>query len=115
MARGSSSLLLIGINTIVLTTILCILAIGKFLAPTEVMRTRMRHILARIPEAWISVNNAVLSWYRNPIWEIGIPENLDPAGCYLVSSNHQSWVDILVLQRCFNRKLPVFRFFIKSR
>jgi 1-acyl-sn-glycerol-3-phosphate acyltransferase len=115
IARGSSSLLLISINTIVLTMVLCTLAIGKFLAPTEVLRTRMRHILARIPETWISINNTVLSWYRDPKWDIGIPENLDRDGCYLVSSNHQSWVDILVLQRCFNRKLPVFRFFIKSQ
>lgn len=32
-----------------------------------------------------------------------------------MSSNHQSWVDVLVLQRSFNHKLPFFRFFIKSQ
>ena len=98
-----------------LTTLLCILAIGKFLAPTEASRNWMRRILAGLAQLWISINNAVLSWYQHPQWDIEIPEDLDSKGCYLVSSNHQSWVDVLVLQRCFNRHLPFFRFFIKSQ
>jgi len=99
----------------VLTILLCILAIGKFLAPTEVFRNRMRRILAGLAELWISINNAVLSWYQHPQWDIDIPEGLELKGCYLVSSNHQSWVDVMVLQKCFNRRLPFFRFFIKSQ
>jgi len=107
--------LLITINTIVLTTLLCTLAIGKFLAPTESLRNRMRKILAGLAEFWISINNAILSLYQNPRWDIQIPQDLNRKGCYLVSSNHQSWVDVLVLQRSFNRHLPFFRFFIKSQ
>jgi len=68
-----------------------------------------------VPELWISINNAVLSWYQAPRWDIELPAGMDRKGCYLVSSNHQSWVDVLVLQRCFNRRLPFFRFFIKSQ
>jgi len=75
----------------------------------------MRKILAGLAETWISINNGILSLYGGTEWDIEIPDNLDPRGSYLVSSNHQSWVDILVLQRCFNRRLPFFRFFIKSQ
>jgi 1-acyl-sn-glycerol-3-phosphate acyltransferase len=75
----------------------------------------MRKILAGLAELWISINNAILSFYQNPRWDIEIPPDLDRKGCYLVSSNHQSWVDVLVLQRCFNGHLPFFRFFIKSQ
>jgi 1-acyl-sn-glycerol-3-phosphate acyltransferase len=32
----------------------------------------------------------------------------------LVISNHQSWVDILVLQRIFNHKIPFLKFFLKK-
>jgi 1-acyl-sn-glycerol-3-phosphate acyltransferase len=32
----------------------------------------------------------------------------------LVLANHQSWVDILVLQRIFHRKIPFLKFFIKK-
>lgn len=114
-AKATITLLAISISTIVLTTLLCILAVGKFLAPTESFRNRMRQVLAGLAEFWISVNNSIFSLYRNMKWDIQVPDNLNNRGCYLVSSNHQSWVDILVLQRCFNRKLPFFRFFIKSQ
>ena len=103
---------MIAVNTIVLTTLLCILAIGKFLAPTEAIRSGVRHVLAGIAETWITINNAMFSLYRKTAWDIRIPDKLDREGCYLVSCNHQSWVDILVMQRCFNRRLPFFRFFI---
>jgi len=105
----------ITINTVVLTTVLCILAVGKFLAPTEAFRSGMRHLLAGLAENWISINNALFSLYKKMQWDVEIPSNLDHDGCYLVSCNHQSWVDILVMQRCFNRRLPFFRFFIKSQ
>ena len=31
----------------------------------------------------------------------------------MVLANHQSWVDILVLQKVFNRRIPLLRFFLK--
>jgi len=73
----------------------------------------MRRLLAHIAETWISVNNFILSLYRKTEWRTELPDGLDREGCYLVSCNHRSWVDILVLQRCFNRKLPLLRFFLK--
>ena len=112
-AKGCLSLLAISINTIVLTTVLCILAIPKWLAPTESIRDFFRRHLAKLAELWISVNNGILSLYRQPEWDLQIPPGLDRKGCYLVSCNHRSWVDILVLQRCFNRRLPLLRFFLK--
>ncbi len=114
-SKATVALLAISLSTIVLTMLLCVLAIGKFLAPTDAFRNRMRQVLAGLAEFWISVNNWIFSLYRNTRWDIQIPGGLDCRGCYLVSSNHQSWVDILVLQRCFNHKLPFFRFFIKSQ
>ena len=36
-------------------------------------------------------------------------------GHYLVLANHQSWVDIPVLQRVFNRRIPLLRFFLKRQ
>jgi 1-acyl-sn-glycerol-3-phosphate acyltransferase len=99
----------------VLTTVLCLCAVFKFLAPTERSRLWVRSRLAGLAEFWISINNALLSLYRQPEWDVELPAGMDYQGCYLISSNHQSWVDILVLQHCFNRRLPFMRFFIKSQ
>jgi 1-acyl-sn-glycerol-3-phosphate acyltransferase len=41
-------------------------------------------------------------------------EGLRRDGWYLVIANHQTWVDIFVLQAVFNRKLPFLKFFIKQ-
>jgi 1-acyl-sn-glycerol-3-phosphate acyltransferase len=103
-----------GINTVVLTVTLCLCAIGKFLAPTEGVLNRVRVFLTGLAVTWISVNNAIFSLFRLTRWDIEIPPGLNRNGCYLVLSNHQSWVDVVVLQRCFNRQLPFFRFFLKD-
>ncbi len=112
--KGSAALLVIGLNTIVLSTLICIGALFRFVAPTATARSRVRHGLASLVEIWVSINNAVLCRFRQTRWDIRIPQHLDYQGCYLVSCNHQSWVDILVLQRCFNRRLPLLRFFLKK-
>jgi 1-acyl-sn-glycerol-3-phosphate acyltransferase len=113
--QGIFALLVLSTNTIVHTVAIVVFALGKFLAPTEATLDWMRNALARIAESWISVNNVILSMYRETNWDIEIPDSLDRRGCYLVNCNHQSWVDIPVLQRCFNRRLPFLRFFLKSQ
>ena len=101
-------------STIVLTVALCLLSISRFLVPEGAARNWVRRFLAGMAETWIAINNMVFSILRLTQWDIEIPEGLNRKGCYLVNSNHQSWVDVVVLQRSFNRSLPFFRFFLKS-
>ena len=42
-------------------------------------------------------------------------EALSTREWYLVVSNHRSWVDILVLQAVFNRRIPFLKFFLKQQ
>jgi len=113
--KGALVAIAIGVNTIVLTTVLCLLSLFKFLTPAGPVRNAVRRMLAKLAEAWISVNQVIFSVYRGMQWTIDLPQNLNPGGCYLVNSNHQSWVDILVLQKAFNRRLPFMRFFLKQQ
>ena len=39
---------------------------------------------------------------------------LNPKGYYLVTANHQSWADILLMQHLLNRKIPLMKFFLKQ-
>ena len=112
---GATALLLLGANTIAHATLIVLLALAKLLAPTDALLDSVRNGLARVAMSWISVNNLVLSLYPGTRWDIKVPGKLDKKGCYLVNCNHQSWVDIPVLQRCFNQKLPFLRFFLKSQ
>ncbi len=114
IAWGTSVLLIMGISTLMLTTSIVVLSLFKFLAPLGAFRNFVRRFLAGIAELWVSINNVLFTLSRITRWDLEVPQDLDRKGCYLVNCNHQSWVDILVLQRCFSRRLPFLRFFLKS-
>lgn len=111
--KAVAAILAISLNTVVMTLSLYLCSIAKWLAGTPSARGRVRRFLAHLAEAWIACNNFILSLYRRPEWDLELPQGLQREGCYVVSCNHRSWVDILVLQRCFNRRLPLLRFFLK--
>ena len=76
---------------------------------------RCSRILNAIAENWIWVNNQNQNLMAgNTQWEVQGIETLERFEWYLVLANHQSWVDILVLQRIFHRKIPFLKFFIKK-
>lgn len=114
-ANLKAGLLFLGIvlNTFLHGAILLPIGLLKLLTPEGPRRHAVRRWLTRVAESWIGVNNALLSLVRATRWDLEIPPYLDHEGCYLVLCNHQSWVDILVLQRMFNRRLPLLRFFLK--
>jgi 1-acyl-sn-glycerol-3-phosphate acyltransferase len=48
-------------------------------------------------------------------WDVSGFAGLDRRSWYLVNCNHQSWVDILVLQHLLNRRIPLLKFFLKHQ
>ena len=112
--RGTLSFLLMIVYTAVIMVPLFLFAFAKLLSPTRGVRDVFRRALARLVETWIGLNTLLFALNRSTRWAIDVPDGLDREGCYLVASNHQSWVDILALQKAFNRRLPILRFFIKQ-
>ena len=70
----------------------------------------MSYLLDGCATFWISVNSVNQNLFSRTTFEATGLEGLSPKDWYLVISNHQSWVDILVLQRIFNRKIPFLKF-----
>ncbi len=68
-----------------------------------------------IGQNWISFNTFWLSRSGSIQWENRGVENLRRDGWYLIIANHQTWVDIVVLQQAFNRRVPFLKFFIKQQ
>jgi 1-acyl-sn-glycerol-3-phosphate acyltransferase len=66
-------------------------------------------------ELWIDFNNLFMGWFVKLDIEVRGGEDLSPTNWYLVFSNHQSWADIIILQRVLNRKIPMLKFFIKQQ
>jgi 1-acyl-sn-glycerol-3-phosphate acyltransferase len=67
-----------------------------------------------IPSMWMDINSFILSLPYNIQWEIHGHGDLKPDHWYFLIANHRSWVDILVLQKVFNRKIPILKFFMKQ-
>ncbi|TKB51032.1 acyltransferase [Ferrimonas sediminicola] len=100
------------LNTLFWFPVVFILGILKLL-PIASLKRACSWAADQCATAWISINNlnqAVLSGSRMVV--DSLPE-LSPRQWYMVISNHQSWVDILVLQRLFNRRIPFIKFFLK--
>ncbi len=112
--RGAFTLSLVFINTVFWFFLVFPVALLKILIPLKPVRVVCAKVLVLIAESWIDVNNVILGFTQNIIWEIEGNENLIKDSWYLVLSNHQSWLDVLVLQKTLNHKIPFLKFFLKK-
>ena len=112
--RGALVLSIYLINTLIWTLPLFCLSLLKFVIPIPAFRRFVTRVLHWLVAHWVLVNNLTQRLFYDIHWEVTGLENLRPKGWYLVVANHQSWVDILVLQRVFNRRIPLLTFFIKK-
>ena len=113
--QGSVVFVLITISTILITLLICILSLFKFLAPKGAARNAVTRWLSLMGEAWVSFHKSLISLYRGLEWDIELPAGISHKGRYLVCCNHQSGVDILALQHCLNRKAPFGRYLLKQQ
>jgi len=113
--RTLLAVVLIGASTVVHVLPLLVVALVKAAVRVEPVRRWCDQWLMTLAESWIGLN----SWMIDNLTDTRIVVDGMPdaglGGNYLVISNHQSWVDIPVLQKIFNRRLPLLRFFLKSR
>jgi 1-acyl-sn-glycerol-3-phosphate acyltransferase len=114
VARGSLAVSFYVLNTIFWCVPLSVLVVAKAAIPLESWTRRCSRMINAIAENWIWVNNQNQKLIGNTCLDIEGIETLEGSEWYLVLANHQSWVDILVLQRIFHRKIPFLKFFIKK-
>ena len=110
---GTLSLLLYILNTLFWFVPVLLLALLK-LPPITRWQSWMTYLLDACAVAWISVNNFTTRLFTRIRWHVSGLEKLSRKDWYLVLANHQSWADILVLQKVFNRKIPFIKFFLKK-
>jgi hypothetical protein len=108
-------MLLLALNIVMHVTPLFVLTFFKVILPIRGIRLALSRALVLIAESWIAVNSAMFEWFTTTRWTLEGLTNLRYDGNYLVLCNHQSWVDIPVLQKIFNRRIPFLRFFLKSQ
>lgn len=92
---------------------LAILGLLCYLIPLKIWQQTLKRGMEFLAVYWIKSNYYIQELTTSIQWEVTGLEKLNYKEWYLLISNHQSWVDILVLQRIFNQKIPPLKFFLK--
>lgn len=114
LITGIIAATLLFINTFFWAIILFSFTFLKIIIPIPAVRRLITKVLTAIANTWISGNCGWMRLTQKINWTTEVPNNLDKKGWYFVISNHQSWVDILVLQYCLNGRIPLLKFFLKQ-
>ena len=113
--KGVVTLSLMVANVVFWVPLLMAVALARLLVPLARWRTVVSRGMVWLAEAWITCNGAIFRGMRVLRLQTSGLEGLAPREWYLVISNHRSWVDILVLQQTFNRRIPFLKFFLKQQ
>lgn len=112
--KGVSTFLLIVLNTLITIVPLLIVTFLKLVIPQKNWRVWCSAILVILAENWVATNAMILSLFHRIEWDVQGLERVSRKGWYLITCNHQSWTDILVLQSVFSRRAPFLKFFLKQ-
>lgn len=113
--RLPAAVVLIVASTVVHATPLLAIALVKVVLPFAALRRLCNPLLTGLAESWIGFNSFLIGAFTRTRFVLAERARLHRDGHYLVLANHRSWVDIPVLQKVFNRRIPLLRFFLKSQ
>ncbi len=111
---GFLSLAIYIINTIFWVIPIFIFSLLKALLPFRLAQTVLSYLLDLMAGNWVAMNNVNQKIFTEMKIEVSGLSELNKKDWYLVLANHQSWVDIVVLQRALHGDLPFLKFFLKK-
>lgn len=102
------------LNTVFWLPVLLIGAFLKIIIPLPAVQKTTTQLSIAAATNWVSLNSALLTLFNKIDWHIEGGADLSRKQWYLVNCNHQSWADILIVQKVLNRKVPMLKFFLKQ-
>lgn len=112
--HGILALFLLTCSTTVFFIPILVMGLLK-LMPILSLKVACTKIVDKLVSSWCQFNSAYINLTQNINWQISGLENIVLNDWYLLIANHQSWLDIVVLQYLFTKKIPMFKFFIKDQ
>ena len=113
--RGVITASILGLNTLIIALSLVPPALLKLVLPAKAVRRVCDRLMNGLASLWVGNNNAWIQAVSPAAWEMQGVDGMHQRGWYLVAANHQSWVDILVLQKVFSGPVPMLKFFLKRQ
>lgn len=111
---GWLSFSLYTINTLFWLIPIVVFSLLKAVLPFHNWRKFFSYLLDRMASNWVAINTVNQKIFTKTNITVTGLEKLEKRQWYLVIANHQSWVDIVVLQRILRGKVPFLKFFLKK-
>ncbi|XQW85036.1 acyltransferase [Thalassotalea piscium] len=102
------------LNTLIWLIPIIVFSILKALMPFKFWQKIFSYLLDHMAGNWVAVNTINQKLFTKLSIDVSGLEDLNLKQWYLVVCNHQSWVDILILQRVLHGKIPFLKFFLKK-
>ena len=101
-------------HTFILGVFLFAAILPKLTMPQKIVQHLVDPCITFISSMWLEGILWWINWVYQPKWNISGADQLNMKDWYLLTANHQSWVDIFVLYQLFHKKAPFVKFFIKK-
>ncbi len=111
---GVISSLALLLNTLFWGVFLYTFIILRMILPARIAEKTANPVITAIATVWLK---GIMWWINNIYrvkWDIQGLDRLNRHDWYLISANHQSWVDIFALYQLYLGKGPFLKFFIKK-
>jgi 1-acyl-sn-glycerol-3-phosphate acyltransferase len=112
--RGISGFVFVIFNTLFWAIPVYIVGLLKFLLPFRATRNKLDTIMDWLSHTWMYCNNAFIDIIKDMEYKVTGLEKLRRDQWYLVISNHQTIVDIIVLQKVLHKRSPFLKYFLKK-
>ena len=111
---GLLSFTLYILNTIFWLLPILLFSLFKALIPLGQSKKIFSYLLDMMASNWVGTNKLIQNLFTKTNVVVTGLENLQIDDWYLVLANHQSWVDIVVMQRALHGTIPFLKFFLKK-
>jgi len=111
--RGLLGITAFIVNTIFWAVPIYIVSLFKLTIPFKTIRIICDTLINKLSYTWMYCNNLFIDLLKKVEYKVQGIEALEIDQWYLVMANHQSWVDIIVLQKIFHNRIPFVKYFLK--
>jgi 1-acyl-sn-glycerol-3-phosphate acyltransferase len=113
--KGVIAATLLVLNLTILPTLVILFTFIKWILPSKRLHKSFDHLThVTMPWIWVNTNSAILRFANSSKITVIPKGELILDDWYLLICNHQSWLDILIIQGVFNQKIPMLKFFLKQ-
>jgi len=102
------------LNTVFWVIPIVIFSLFKALIPLDFSQKIFSYLLDLMASNWVAINTLNQKLFTKMELQVSGLDELNKKDWYLVLANHQSWVDIVVLQRVLHGEIPFLKFFLKK-